>query len=488
MPDPDTRAAVSRCAIYVRISNDHGGEGLGVRRQELECRELAGRLGWTVAAVYSDNDVSAKNRKRKRKDYQRLLADVRAGRIDGIIAWAPDRLHRQMRELVPFIDLVTEHKIGIQTVVGGQIDLSTAIGRMNAKTLGNMAEFESEIKTERINAKIAELVRDGKVHNGGCRPFGYTRIYAGEGPRRKIIRDEVCEPEAALIREAVRRTFAGESTYSICGDWNARGVKTSTGRAWSQQAMKLMLISGRIAGLKEHHRQVVGEAAWPAIISREDHEALRARLTAPERVVNTPGARRRYWLSGMVYCAGCMLVMKISRRMEKRELVYKCPPRKMGGCNRSIKYAELDEMATAVVFKRFNDPRFFHQLASREADTGDEAKGLIEKITADERRLRLIEEQISGDGDDEDVPELVASVRVVRKRIRERRERLGYLAGVTPMLGVDAAEVVPRWPVLAPEQKAAALRLAGVARVLVEGTAVRGRFDPGRVNWVPVEE
>lgn len=485
MPTPDTSPAI-KCGIYVRISEDRDGEGLGVRRQELECRDLAQRLGWRVVEVYCDNDVSAKDRRKKRRDYARMLDDVRASRISGIIAWAPDRLHRQMRELVPFIDLVSKHGVAIQTVVGGQIDLSSAIGRMNAKTLGNIAEFESELKTERVRSKIAELVRDGKIHNGGNRPFGFTRIYAGEGPRRKIIRDEVNAAEAELIREAMRRAFAGESLYSICGDWNTRGVKTSTGRAWSQQAMKLMLVSGRIAGLKEHRRQVVGEAAWPAIISREDHEALRALLLDPSRYKSARPYARRYWLSGVVFCSDCKIPMKIHKRADNKRLVYRCPPPKMGGCGRTIVYDDLDEMMTALVLGRLGNPRFLQELAERQADATEEAAGIVSAIEADERRLRLLQEQMSADGDEDDLPELVAAVRAVRKRLRERREKIAVLSGASRLAAVDIDDLAEEWEDLPPEQRAEMLRLANVSRILVKASAHRGWFDPERVVPVPV--
>ena len=65
-------------AIYVRISQDRSGAGLGVERQEAECRELADRLGWTVADMYCDNDISAYSG-RRRPDYESMLADVEAG-------------------------------------------------------------------------------------------------------------------------------------------------------------------------------------------------------------------------------------------------------------------------------------------------------------------------------------------------------------------------------------------------------------------------
>jgi site-specific DNA recombinase len=87
---------VRQAAIYCRISDDREGAGLGVARQEADCRERAKRLGWTVAGLYVDNDFSAYSGK-IRPEYRRLLADLRAGVLDAVIAWHTDRLHRSPR-------------------------------------------------------------------------------------------------------------------------------------------------------------------------------------------------------------------------------------------------------------------------------------------------------------------------------------------------------------------------------------------------------
>lgn len=72
------RDRVRRVGIYVRISDDREGGGLGVKRQEDDCRLLAASLGWKVVEVYVDNDVTAADRRKKRKDYIRMLEDVQA--------------------------------------------------------------------------------------------------------------------------------------------------------------------------------------------------------------------------------------------------------------------------------------------------------------------------------------------------------------------------------------------------------------------------
>ena len=69
-----------RAAIYCRISDDREGRGLGVARQEDECRALAERLGWSVTHVYRDNDLSA-YRGRRRPGYQALLEAVKQGEV-----------------------------------------------------------------------------------------------------------------------------------------------------------------------------------------------------------------------------------------------------------------------------------------------------------------------------------------------------------------------------------------------------------------------
>ena len=87
-----------RAAIYCRISEDRTGAGLGIERQEHDCRELADQLGWTVVEVFADNDLSAYSGT-PRPGYQALLDALRAGTADAVICWHTDRLHRRPVEL-----------------------------------------------------------------------------------------------------------------------------------------------------------------------------------------------------------------------------------------------------------------------------------------------------------------------------------------------------------------------------------------------------
>src|SRR5215204_2394956 len=181
-----TATASVPAAIYARISRDRAGAGLGVDRQEADCRQLAERLGWKVVAVFVDNDISAFSGKR-RPQYEELLREVRAGRVKGVLAWHPDRLHRRATELEEFVTMAETHGLQVQTVTAGTVDLSTPSGRMIARMLGAAAQHEVEQTRRRLRSQKAQAAKNGK-YRGGPRPYGFE----ADGVT-------VCEEEAKII-------------------------------------------------------------------------------------------------------------------------------------------------------------------------------------------------------------------------------------------------------------------------------------------------
>lgn len=152
-----------------------------MKRQEDDCRLLAASLGWKVVEVYVDNDVTAADRRKKRKDYLRMLEDVKSGHIDAIVSWHPDRLYHQPAELEDLIIIVEEHKTEIATVKAGDLDLSTPTGRLVARMLGAIARRGVEHKQERILRKVQELVATGKTE--ALRQRRFDSLQERRGPR-----------------------------------------------------------------------------------------------------------------------------------------------------------------------------------------------------------------------------------------------------------------------------------------------------------------
>ena len=328
-----------RAAIYLRISSDVAGEGLGVARQEQDCRKLAEVKGWTVSGIYCDNDVSA-YRKKNRPEYQRMLQDIESGQVDAVIAWHADRLHRRTAELVGFIDAVNAHDVAVETCASGTYDLSTPAGRMTARILGAVAEHESELKSQRIRRKLEQNAALGK-HHGGSRPYGWLDD--------RITLDE---HEADGVRLAAKLILRGESVRSTTKALNDCGFTTSRGLPWRDVTTREMVLRPRNAALRLHQGQVVGGGSWEPILTTEEHAKITAILNNPSRVTN-PGKNGRVHLCSVIarcgLCGSTMIGSTGKGYKGKRgKPIYRCSSR--GHLSRD--QATVDDVVTGLVIGR----------------------------------------------------------------------------------------------------------------------------------------
>lgn len=461
-----------RATVYCRISDDRAGAGLGIARQEQDCRALAEREGWEVVAVHVDNDLSAYSG-RARPGYQALLDDVKAGTVDAIVAWHPDRLHRSPVDLEEFIALIDATGVQVRTVTAGTVDLSTASGRMTARVVGAVARHESEQKSERIRRKMRELAEAGKS-NGGPRTFGYE-----PGHR------EVREAEAVLVREAARRALAGDSLTSIARDWNERGIPTVRGAdGWTYQALRRMITSPRHAGLRSHRGRIVGEAEWPAIIDRDTYDQLVHRL----RPGAAPVSRvRKRLLTGLAVCGRCGTRL-YSKSTREGTPVYRCvrvPGRgQLTACGAlSVVARPLDELVGGLVVELLSGPAVARALAGH-ADADTDRRALAEQLAVDEGRLETLAvdfaDGLLGRG------EWLAARDRITPRIEQTRRRLAEARDVGILAAVPTSQIAAWWD----DAQIPARRTvvdAVIERVTVHPKGHRGgkTFDPGRatVTW-----
>lgn len=289
-----TETATLPAGIYVRISQDAEDTGLGVARQRADCEALAEAKGWHVAEVFEDNDTSATSGK-PRPAYQRMVHEIEAGRIRGIVVWDVDRLTRTPRELEDVISWADRHGLALASV-GGEIDLATPQGRMTARIKGTVARHETEQMSRRITRKHQELAEAGRYV--GPRPYGWDFTE----DRRLVIN----EAEAAVIREAVKRVLLGESLNSIINDLNERGIPTARGHQWRTPNLRSVLLRPTNCALRTHRGKVTGPGDWPPIISQDEYERVVSLLTDPARLTRVNrGTEVRYLLSGIIQCAEC---------------------------------------------------------------------------------------------------------------------------------------------------------------------------------------
>lgn len=135
-----------RVALYARVSTD---KNQTVENQLRELQAVAGRLGWTVVAIHTDEGISGAKGREKRPGYDGLLRDVARGRVEMVAAWSVDRLGRSLPDLVSFLGDLQARKVDLYLHVQG-LDTSTPSGRMLFHILSVFSEFERAMIRERV--------------------------------------------------------------------------------------------------------------------------------------------------------------------------------------------------------------------------------------------------------------------------------------------------------------------------------------------------
>jgi len=301
-----------------------------------------------------------------------MMADLRAGRINHVVAWANDRLYRRTRDQLDLMEAVAAVGGMISTVKDGDIDPSSAEGRMRMGILANVGEFESARKSERQKAKAREIALAGRTNGGGMRPYAYK-----QGGM------ELDEEEAEHLREAARRVIADESTYAIAADWRERGIKTSTGAEWTFRLLRHTLRLPRLAGLREYEGELY-PAVWPAVLPRRTWDAVQRRL-AVRHVSDRRGGRGYYLLTGWMYCGRCGHPMRGHPVHGKRS--YGCLKEGgTGGCGRMRIIAEPTEMVIAeAIFAAIDGGAVGRALVAASKDVA--GTEVVEQISADRSAL-----------------------------------------------------------------------------------------------------
>jgi len=323
--------------IYCRISDDKTREGLGVQRQEEDCRKLAEEKGYEVVRVFRDNDISAYSGK-ARPEYSAMMKRVAAGEVAAVFCWHPDRLHRRPVELEAYIDACREGKAVTYSVKAGEMDLATDAGQMIARMLGAAAKYESDTKSTRIRRASEQATKAGK-YTGGTPPYGWT-INNGVPELHPI--------ESAAVARACNRVLKGDSLGSIIREMNDQGLKTVRDKEWGYSQLRQVLQRPRNAGLADYHGEIVGKSTFPAIVTENVWRGVCAVLSDPSRR-RSQSNKAVHLLAGIAQCHCGAYVRSASATMRDGQThrIYRCPERGPGHVSKRIAF--VDEVVNTII-------------------------------------------------------------------------------------------------------------------------------------------
>jgi site-specific DNA recombinase len=292
-----------RCAIYTRVSTDHG---LDQEFNSLDAQYDAAsayiksqaHAGWAlIRSRYDDGGYSGGST--DRPDLQRLLDDIRARKIDVIVVYKVDRLTRSLADFAKLVELFDAQGVSFVSVTQ-QFNTTTSMGRLTLNVLLSFAQFEREVTSERIRDKIAASKRKG-LWVGGPLPLGY------EMKDGKIA---VLEDEAERVRLIYRRYLELGGVNALARDLKDKDIRTKIrlrvtgatrgGIPFGRGSLFYLLRNRFYIGEVKYKGEILpGEQ--PAIMDRQLFDAVQEKLTEQWSHRNHAKTKSDHLLTGLLY-------------------------------------------------------------------------------------------------------------------------------------------------------------------------------------------
>ena len=273
------RSKPIRCAIYTRKSSEEGLEqnfnSLDAQREACSAYIQSQRHeGWReVTTSYDDGGYSGGNL--ERPALQRLLADIKARKVDLIVVYKIDRLTRSLTDFASLVGVFDAHQTSFVSVTQS-FNTTTSMGRLTLNVLLSFAQFEREITGERIRDKIQASKRKG-MWMGGSVPLGYMSV----DKKLIVVPDEAAQVkriftlyrESASVQKLQKRLLKSNEVSKVR---TARSGKSRGGQSFSRGALYQILQNHVYRGQIPHHK-VYYPGAHEAIIDQrlwDDVQAL----------------------------------------------------------------------------------------------------------------------------------------------------------------------------------------------------------------------
>ena len=174
--------------------------------------------GWVALSErYDDNGFTGSNT--NRPSLQRLINDIKEGKINMVVVYKLDRLSRSLVDFVQILKFFEEHGVAFASITQ-PIDTSTSTGKLMLHILSSFAEFERQLISERTKDKMSAARKRGQW-TGGWAALGYDL----DKENKKLI---INKTEAKLIKEIFDLYLKGNSLLKVAQILNDKGYRSKS--------------------------------------------------------------------------------------------------------------------------------------------------------------------------------------------------------------------------------------------------------------------
>lgn len=328
-----------RCAIYTRksVEDDFQKEQTSLESQRINCEKYAESRGWEIIpTLYEDYGRTGANM--DREGFQRLLNDIRAGKIDCVVVYKLDRLTRSLMDFVNVIDgFFKEHHVSFVSATES-FDTTTPVGTLVMTLLVVFAQFERQQTSLRVKDKIRTSRTQG-IWTGGSIPLGYKSV------DRKL---EKHPEEAAVVQYIFQEYVKKGSLIAPVRDLNDSLPPHQ--KRFNDERLRTIIKNPIYKGYvaykgelyKGRHEAIVSEEMWQQANQRIQLRSVRHEFKESDA-----------WLKGLCFCDACQRSMTptFTQKGKKRYSYYICLNKQKGNACKGVKKNVNSDLLENIVIK-----------------------------------------------------------------------------------------------------------------------------------------
>ena len=308
---PPRQPKLKRVAAYARVSSGKDAMLHSLAAQvEYYSNYIRRHPGWEYVGVYADEAKTGT--KDSREQFQQLLTDCKAGKVDHIVTKS---ISRMARNTVTLLETVRELKnLGITVYFEEQnIDTGTADGELMLSILASYAQEESLSASENQKWRVRQNFENGQPWRGFM--LGY---------RYKDGQYIVVPEDAEIVRSIYADFLDGKGVTAIMKQLNKEGILTQQGFTWHKSAITRilknytytgnLLLQTKYRGNHLTKRTLVNHGQLPQYHATDTHEpiidigtynSVQLEMHRRAQKYGKQQTSGKYPFSGMITCAGC---------------------------------------------------------------------------------------------------------------------------------------------------------------------------------------
>lgn len=369
-------------AFYGRVSTDHENQVKSLQNQVESFFFAKAKHGnWKVVDVYADEGVSGTGVKR-RKEFQRLIADCEAGKIDYIITKSVSRFARNAEDFLHYIRYLKSINVNVYFEQEG-LDTESLASEMLINIMAIYAQEESRSISENLKWGLRKRFEQGIGR--WCDTYGYRKV--GEKGY------EIDPEEAVVVRMIFRMYQHGTSIPEILNWLNAMEVNAARKTLWNKTAVKYLLQNEKYVGDKclqkwlstdyLSHSSIPNDSTKvPSYYVKDSHEPIVDRHTFQQvqRIMELKAPHSQY--SRYPYCDTQIICPLCGKKLVTR-MMQKGRSRKILGCfdvDGCQEYAIRTQILDAALLETYRNLDIDEDCSTEDTDRMRRIKGSIPEM------------------------------------------------------------------------------------------------------------